>query len=226
MFSKLLSYFIPINVHRRKSGVSRSLEVSWNNGQLVLDSESTNYSFGSLQRILRIGLQSVSFGRIRDMEHILVLGVAGGSVIRTLTDEINFRGKITGVEIDPDVITLANDYFGLKDIPNFELVTDDAFEYVLKTKLTYDLIIIDIFCDTEMPNFLFETFFTNRIGDLLKPDAYVIFNTMILSPEDNARNLRYLTQWNADRFEVRAIPRLEQHNELFVVKKCQSTTVP
>jgi hypothetical protein len=34
--------------------VSKSIEITWTNGELVLDSENTNYSYGSLQRILRL----------------------------------------------------------------------------------------------------------------------------------------------------------------------------
>jgi spermidine synthase len=145
MIRKLFSYFIPINIYKKNSAVSKTLEVTWNNGELVLDSKSTNYSYGSLQRILRKGLKYIGFERIRNFEKILVLGVAGGSVIKTLVDEIKFKGNITGVEIDTNVIDIANRYFELDKIQNLEIVIDDAFEFVLKTKLKYDLIIIDIF---------------------------------------------------------------------------------
>ena len=163
MFQKLVSYLIPINIYKRNSATSQSLEVTWNNGELVLDSMNTNYSYGSLQRILRKGLKYIGFERIRNFESVLVLGVAGGSVIKTLVDEIKFKGKITGVEIDPIIIEIANRFFHLDTINNLEIVIDDAFEFVLKTKSNYDLIIIDIFQDTTMPNFLFEDFFINRI---------------------------------------------------------------
>jgi spermidine synthase len=33
-----------------------------------------------------------------------------------------------------------------------EIVIDDAFEFVLRTKEKYDLIVIDVFQDTKMPN--------------------------------------------------------------------------
>ena len=59
MIRKLFSYFIPINVYQKNSAVSKTLEVTWNNGELVLDSKSTNYSYGSLQRILRKGLKYI-----------------------------------------------------------------------------------------------------------------------------------------------------------------------
>ena len=42
MVRKLFSYFIPINVYKKNSTISKSLEVTWNNGELVLDSKSNN----------------------------------------------------------------------------------------------------------------------------------------------------------------------------------------
>ncbi len=61
--------------------------------------KNTNYSFGSLQRALKKGLKYIGYERIRNFESILILGVAGGSVIETLNKEVKFDGKITGVEI-------------------------------------------------------------------------------------------------------------------------------
>lgn len=218
MIRKLFSYFIPINVYRKNSAVSKSLEVTWNNGELVLDSKSTNYSYGSLQRILRKGLKYIGFERIRDFDSILILGVAGGSVIKTIVDEIKFKGRITGVEIDATVIDIANSYFELDKIPNLEIVIDDAFEYVLKTKLKYDLIIIDIFEDTKMPNFLFQDFFINRINSLLNLNGFILFNTMVINKKQEERNQVYKSKFGGD-YSLRLYPKVEIHNELFTIKK-------
>lgn len=220
MLKKFLSYFIPVNIYKRNSAINKTLEVTWNNGQLVLDSKSTNYSYGSLQRILRKGLHYIGFERIKNFDNVLVLGVAGGSVIKTLANEIGFKGRITGVELDADVITIANDYFKLNEIPNLTLINDDAFEFVLKTKEKYDLIIIDIFQDTVMPNFLFEEFFINRINFLLKVNGFILFNTMTLNKKDKERNLLYRSRFTAD-YSVRMYPKVEDHNELFTIKKLQ-----
>lgn len=219
MLRRVLSYFIPIRVYQKKSTVSKAIEINWNNGQLVLDSQNTNYSYGSLQRILRKGLKRIGFEKIRTMENLLVLGVAGGSVIKTLVDEIQYKGKITGIEIDPDVIQIANDYFNLHQIPNLNIIVDDAFEFVLKTRETYDLIIIDVFQDTHMPNFLFEKFFINRIGSLLEEQGYILFNTMTLTENQNLRNKQYISEFNTLPFTVFTIPRIENHNELIVIQK-------
>lgn len=219
MIKKIMSYFIPIKIHNVKSAVSKSIEVTWANGELVMDSENTNYSYGSLQRILRLGLKTIGFDKVVAMEHILVLGVAGGSVIKTLVDEIKFKGKITGVEIDPNIIKIANQYFNLDQVEQLEVIIDDAFEFVLKTKDKYDLIIIDVFQDTTMPNFLFETFFTDQVCFLLRSKGVVLFNTMLLNERHNARNLKYIMEFNNLDYLVKSIPRVERHNELIVIEK-------
>ena len=218
MLAKYLSFFLPITISKKKSTISKSIEVTWNNGQLVLDSQNTNYSYGSLQRILRKGLKYIGFERIKKFENILILGVAGGSVIKTLVDEIKFKGKITGVEIDADIIAIATTYFKLNEIQNLEIVIDDAFEYVLKTKKKYDLIVIDIFQDTVMPNFLFEDFFINRVNFLLNLNGFILFNTMVINDKDRIRNLEYKKKFNTN-YSLRMYPKVEEHNELFTIKK-------
>ncbi|MBA4133984.1 MAG: spermidine synthase [Flavobacterium sp.] len=218
MLRKLFSYFIPINIYKKKSSISETIEVTWNNGELVIDSKNTNYSYGSLQRILRKGLKYIGFERIKKFDNVLLLGVAGGSVIKTLVEEIKFKGKITGVEIDPAMIEVANTYFKLNEIPNLNIVIDDAFEFVLKTKETYDLIIIDVFQDTTMPNFLFEDFFINRVNFLLRKDGFILFNTMVINDGNRERNLNYKNKFNGN-YSLRMYPKVETHNELFTIKK-------
>lgn len=219
MIKKIFSYLIPIKIYETKSALSKSIEVTWTNGELVLDSENANYSYGSLQRILRLGLKNIGYEKIVPMNHILVLGVAGGSVIKTLVDEIKYKGKITGVEIDAEIIKIANTYFKLDEVKNLEIVIADAFEFVLKTKTKYDLIIIDIFQDTAMPNFLFETFFTNRVCSLLKNHGFILFNTMLLHESQNLRNKKYVSEFFKSQFQIKTIPRVEVHNELIVIEK-------
>jgi len=218
MLAKFFSYFIPINIYKKNSTISKALEVSWNNGELVLDSKNTNYSYGSLQRILRKGLKYIGFDRIKKFDNILILGVAGGSVIKTLVEEVKFKGQLTGVEIDEEIVKIANKYFKLSEIKNLDLIIDDAFEFVLKTKEKYDLIIIDVFQDTTMPNFLFEDFFINRVNYLLKKEGFILFNTMVMNEKDRIRNLDFKKKFNND-FSLRMFPKVEEHNELFTIKK-------
>lgn len=218
MLKKIFSYILPLKIYQTKSVLSKSIEVTWANGQLVLDSQNANYSYGSLQRILRLGLKNIGFDKILAMEQILVLGVAGGSVIKTLVEEIKFKGEITGVEIDPEIIKIADAYFQLNEVKNLTIIIDDAFEYVLKTRNKYDLIIIDVFQDTTMPNFLFEPFFTNRVCFLLKSHGFILFNTMLLNEKQNQRNRKYVNEFYKNHFRIKTIPRIEVHNEIIIIE--------
>lgn len=219
MFKKLLSYIIPINLLKINSKLSQTLEVTLVNGKMVLDSKNTNYSYGSLQRILRHGLKKIGFTKIEPMQNILVLGVAGGSVIKTLVDEIKCKGQITGIELDEKAIELANEYFQLNEITNLKILHDDAFEFVLRTIEQYDLIIVDVFQDTVMPSFLFETYFQDRLLTLINNQGYLLFNTMILNQGDDLRNKKYIKHFEAKKEIVQIIPRIKDHNELIIFQK-------
>ena len=89
---------------------------------------------------------------------------------------------------------------------------------MLKTKSKYDLIIIDIFQDTIMPNFLFEDFFINRVNFLLNINGFILFNTMVINKKDEIRNLEYKNKFSVN-YSLRMYPKVETHNELFTIKK-------
>lgn len=218
MFNKLLSYLIPITIFKQKSSVSQTLEITWTDGKLVLDSKNANYSYGSLQRILRKGLEFIGFEKIQNLNTILVLGVAGGSVIRTLIDEINFKGKITGVEIDKAVIEIANKYFQLDEIQNLEVIIDDALTFVMNSTDTFDLIIIDVFQDINMPDFLFEKNFTDKISQILHSKGFILFNTMTVNPKQKQLNLDYIKIFDTHNYNVTILDKIEETNELLLVE--------
>jgi len=218
MLKNILSYIIPIKIYKQASKISTRLEITLYNGKLLINSKNTNYSYGSLQRILRRGLQDISYETILQMKEILVLGVAGGSVIKTLIDEINYRNQITGVEIDAEIISLANTYFQLDQIQNLKLYIKNAIDFVKSNDKKYDLIIIDIFEDLHMPPFLFETPFTKNIITILKSKGIILFNTMVLNKEHKKRNDDYLQLFENSFFKIKKISNVEQYNELIIIK--------
>jgi spermidine synthase len=219
MFRKFFSYFIPINILTQKSIINKSIEVTWNNGELVLDTLNTNYSYGSLQRILKKGLLEIGFNNILKFQNILILGVAGGSVIKTLVEEVKFKNKIIGVEIDPEIIAVANKYFGLNKIKNLEIVIEDAEKFVKNNNDKYDLIIIDIFQDNFMPEFLFESEFIQNIISILSNTGFILFNTMVLDKKNELRNLDYINRYNNKEFKISKMSNLEKFNELIIINK-------
>lgn len=219
LLQKLLSFFIPVAIKRESSNHSGTLELNLYRNQLLLDTENTNYSFGSLQKILRTGLKYIGFQKIKSFNSVLVLGLGGGSVVKTLREEINFQGEITGVEIDQKIIDLSNKYYKINQIDKLNVFNYDAFDFILQTKKTFDLIIVDIFLDEVMPSFLFEKHFVDELTKKLNTNGFVLFNTMLLTKTHEQRNLDYVAYAESIGLSVRKYPRVEEHNELIILKK-------
>ena len=215
MFKKILSYFYPITIYMETSMISKSIEVTLYNGKMLLNTKNTNYSYGSLQLILKKGLLDIGKAEISSMESILILGVAGGSVVQTLVTDFSFTKNITGVEIDDEIIDVANSYFNLDKIPNFKCIIADAEQFVQSDTNHYDLIVIDIFKDTEMPAFLFEKSFIDNVKQLLDKNGYILFNTMHLN-----KNVieNYLLHFDAHNFTQKVLKNVERYNDVIIIK--------
>ena len=217
-FKKLLSYLYPVIIKSIPSSRSGTLEITMVNGKLVIDAEHANYSYGSLQKVLKKGLLSIGKPRLEQLNSILVLGVAGGSVIQTLREDFHIQAKITGIEIDEQVLSLANQYFNLNKMPNLELKVDDAFEYISETKDTYDLIIVDIFNDMTMPEHLFNEVFWVDIYKTLNDNGICLFNSIVSSKENITRN-QHLTSLLKTIFPKLKLIKTQQINEVFILQK-------
>jgi spermidine synthase len=216
MFKKILSYLYPITIYNKPSVISKSIEVTLYNGKMLLNTKNTNYSYGSLQAILKKGLLDIGKAEINSMESILILGVAGGSVVQTLVTDFSFTKNITGVEVDKEIIDVANSYFNLDKIPNFKFVIADAEQFVKTDANHYDLIVIDIFTDTEMPEFLFEESFIDNVKQLLNKNGYILFNTMNLN-----KNVieYYLMHFDAHNFTQKVLKNVERYNDVIIIKR-------
>lgn len=220
MIPKLLSYLVPIPFKRITSNVNSQLEVTWNNGKLVLDTPNTNYSYGNLEKILKKGLQYIGFKKIKNMESVLILGLGAGSVLHTLRNEIDYQNPITSVELDPAVLYTAKKYFDIDRFSNHQIIQGDAFEYVLKNhKNKFDLIVLDLFQDVTMPSFLFEDYFVRNLQSMVTLNGFILFNTICLSKEHVERNETYLKLYNPDKFSLRKLSNLQEHNEIITIKR-------
>ena len=216
---KLLSYIYPIRIKTLPSERSNSLEITMVNGKLLLDSKHTNYSYGSLQKVLNKGLAHIGKNIISKCEHILILGVAGGSIIQTLKNEYKTNAQIDAVEIDYEIIELAKTYFNLTSYTNLNIIIDDASKYIKTTKKSYDLIIVDIFNDNRMPDFLFEDNFWKLIYKKLNNNGLCLFNSMISLKDIDAKNEQLKDTFKALFVDTTEIVANQKHNKLFILKK-------
>lgn len=222
MLKKLLSYITPIPVKKIRSPYNKQLEIHWVDGQLVLDTVNTTYSYGKLEQVFKKSLKFVGYHKIKPMNNILNLGLGAGSTVHLLRNEINCKGKITSIEIDETILFIAEKFFNIKALnENHTILKADAFEYVLSCKETFDLILIDIFQDAYMPLFLFEEYFVTHLKRILNVNGFIIFNTITLTQADMERNQAFEQLFESDLFSVRYMKESEKFNDVITIKRLQ-----
>lgn len=113
---------------------------------------------------------------------ILIVGLGGGAMVRFLTHH-EPDVQIDAVEIDPVVVRLADEYFGVRAGGNVRVHTADAVRFVESTSDRYDLIFMDAFLrpsgDTDatgVPTRLKTLEFLGRLKQALAPGGVVAFN--------------------------------------------------
>ena len=180
--SKILSYLYPLTktVH---SEVSGTLEITWYNGKKHLNTKNANYSYGSLQRILKFGLLKIDLNKVNS---ILVLGLGGGSVIETLRNDFEYSKPITAVDIDPVIIDIAKNEFQLKEDNNLQIICEDALKFMQSNSCHYDLIIIDLFVDIKVPKPFLEFPFWMNVIKVCSTNGTIIFNASLEKTKSTA----------------------------------------
>jgi len=172
----LLSYFIPVRIKNYISPVSGNLEINLVNGKKILDTSCSNYSYGSLQKILETGLRQIKFDS--RIQSILILGLGAGSVIESIRDVFRSQAPIIAVEIDAQMIEIAINDFNINRFKNLTLIQSDAFAYMQSSKHTFDLIIVDIFVGDTIPDIFTTPDFVRQLVWHLNSDGKIIYNTL------------------------------------------------
>ena len=111
-------------------------------------------------------------------ETILVLGLGAGTIPSYLYHKFP-NTKIYVIEILPELKEIASDYFSMPRNERLEIVIGDAYDYVMKTQIQFDLIFMDVFSKNAIPKkFCTEEFYTG-LKRLISTDGYVAFNTWV-----------------------------------------------
>jgi spermidine synthase len=98
---------------------------------------------GTLMNISLIDLFNVG-AEVVAAKDILVLGMAGGASIRQFQQYFP-EAKIDAVEIDPKIVDIAKEKFGISESEKLKIYIDDARPFLARTEKKYDLIEVDLF---------------------------------------------------------------------------------
>ena len=165
-------------IEQRRSKVNHTLEVIQVGDITMLNSANTNYSYGGLHRVFQKAFEEVKLAD-RTIGHALILGFGAGSVATIMRDELLMQCRITGVEKDPVVIRLGNEYFNTGRFTGLDIVEMDAVEFITKENQQFDLIIVDVYVDFEVPEDCETMEFISNTDKCLAAGGMLLFNKMV-----------------------------------------------
>jgi len=192
----LSSFLFAHTIEERKSEVSGKIEVIYSNGKYVLDSAHVNYSFGGLHTVFQKAFSQFKI-REREIKNVLILGFGCGSIASILQDEYGKEVEIIGVEKDEEIIELAKKYFSVDKYKNLNLYHEDAYDFVFRCDEKFELIVMDVFIDLNVPENFFEEKFISQLGNLLSDKGILFYNVVIHNEKVRDKGAQLFKQMNS-----------------------------
>lgn len=117
-------------------------------------------------------------------ERVLFIGLGGGSAPKKFLNDYPSLKQIDVVELDPEVVKVAYDFFDLPNDPKLRvsvedgrlLLTKKAREIAAGRTAPYDLVIIDAYSESTIPYHLTTLEFLEATRKVLSPKGVVVSN--------------------------------------------------
>lgn len=158
-------------------GAFGPIEARWEQGRLVANTTNGNQSFGSLHRVWQRTFDHLDLAK-HPPRSVLLLGLGTGSVPHILRHELKLAGPIRAVELDPAMIQLGRDLFGMERIRELDVEQGDATVRLHAMRERYNLVVVDLFDDLDMARGVDTPGFAHGLRDRCEMDGTVCFNTV------------------------------------------------
>lgn len=183
LWRRLLSYIKTVHIETTESEHNPYLRVVLKNGRYQLLTANAIYSYGDLYDNFSRAFEQIDLDG-RDIKDVLILGFGLGSIPVMLEKMFNKKYYYTAVEIDPEILRLANTYV-VPDIQSgIEFQLSDACTFAEFSKEKFDMICMDVFLDDQVPTELEHEDFLVNLKKMLKEDGVLLFNKLAYSKKD------------------------------------------
>lgn len=169
----------PVKINSAKGISTPELTLYYFQGRWQLGSATALYSDGPVYKPLVSAFKYLKKER-PNITNMLVLGAGLGSAVEVLA-RFNCYPTSTLVEIDPQIIAWASDIFELQQCATeTKWICADASDFIQKAQLSYDLVVLDIFEDRKVPDFVCTTTFLSACKNAVdKEKGIFVFNYII-----------------------------------------------
>jgi spermidine synthase len=116
-------------------------------------------------------------------ERVLVVGLGGGAMLQFIRHQLP-ETFVDAVELDPQVVAMADKWFGVRSGPKANIVAADGFAFIEQSTSLWDVIYMDTFLDpglkdtdsSGVPLHLRKTEFLKKVGARVGDGGIVVFN--------------------------------------------------
>lgn len=112
-----------------------------------------------------------------EAERVLVVGLGGGSAVKRMWRDYP-EMRIDVVEIDPEVVKAAEQYFEMPDDERIRVDVEDGRRYLQATDETYDIIFMDAYHADALPFHLTTQEFFSEAKERLNPGGVLVYNVI------------------------------------------------
>lgn len=129
-------------------------------------------------------------------EEILILGLGGGTMPSLFAKEMP-NVKITAVEIDSEMIDVAEKYFDIKLLNNLTVINSNALRVLSEPESfgleqsQFDVIVVDTYCGSKYPDLGNSGSFFAGLRRLAKIQGLIVFNRIYVQQFQNKADQFY-----------------------------------
>lgn len=188
-WKKYLSYFFEFHIESAPSEINPHLYVSLSRGRYQLSTANAIYSFADLYDNFTLTFQQIHLSDT--IQDVLILGFGLGSIPYMLEKKFDKDYHYTAVEIDENVLYLANKY----TLPNLSssimMMPADAFAFAHYCHDTFDLICMDVFLDDIVPENFESEQYLEQLATLINPNGILLFNKLAVTEKDKMQAAQF-----------------------------------
>ena len=176
-WKKLLSHIFEFPLETVLGNDNLPLTVCLHKGRFQLYSENAIYSWDDLYTQFRDVFNHLT-PEIKQKKEVLLLGLGLGSIPFLLEHKMGVDAYYTAVELDENIIYLAEKYTLQYLKSGISTVQADALAFPYYTEEKFDLICFDVFNDHLTPLEFFSTDYFEALKESMEPNGLLLFNVL------------------------------------------------
>jgi spermidine synthase len=189
-FKSILSYFVDVHIESTSSEFNEDIYIFLSDGRYQLRTNKAIYSFEDKYVNFFKTFKALDWEKM-NIEKVLLLGLGLGSIPQMLEKNFDKQFEYHIVEIDEEIINLAQKYT-LNELKSPIYIYEmDAEIFVDITEEKFDLILVDIFIDRTIPKKFESAEFLEKLKYLLYDNGIILFNRLNSDTEHFLANTKY-----------------------------------